>query len=75
MVTQEIATSEQSPLLPPSPSSTTEVDESASDSTASEAGEQSKISAVRGTVLGACIAVLIFLQSNYYLFTYLPKEY
>ena len=61
MAIEEDAANEQTPLLLPS-SSTTEVDESVS--TASEVEEQSKISALRGTILGACIAVLIFLQSG-----------
>lgn len=60
----DAAASEQSPLLPRSSSSTTIADESVS--TASDNGfpEDAKISALRGTILGACMAVLIFLQSE-----------
>jgi hypothetical protein len=67
MAIEESAASEQSPLLPPSLSSTTEVDESVSISTASQpqTEEEPRISPLRGTVLGACIAILIFLQSKF----------
>ena len=63
MAIQEGAASEHSPLLTPSPSSITEVDESVN--TASETEQDSQLGPLRGTVLGLCIAVLIFLQSQF----------
>ncbi|ERF77095.1 hypothetical protein EPUS_06313 [Endocarpon pusillum Z07020] len=57
--------SERAPLLAPSSSSTTTTiaDESVSTASEDDFTEGSKISALRGIVLGACIAILIFLQT------------
>lgn len=63
MATHKSAASEHSPLLTPSPSSITEVDESVSTVSAPE--EDARLSSLRGTILGICIAVLIFLQSQF----------
>lgn len=62
--------SEQSPLLPLLSSSTTIADESASSASENDASDQSKISTHRGVMLGACIAVLIFILTiNFSLMT------
>lgn len=71
MAVQDSAASEQSPLLPPPrplSSSSTIADESgstASENSPSDPSTPPSISVQRGVVLGVCIAVLIFLLSEY----------